>query len=592
MKKQSSLISIFSEFLSRYPKHFLLLFFLLIIEGAAVALSMFAIIPMADFLFDPLLIKVSKVTTYIIFIFNFFDISVNFWNFGILFVASNLVKGFLEISVKYAILRIKYSVTYGLFGDSIDTFFKAKWGFFSNASNGVLLNTLNKELSTIGDTLGHIAMLFAQIIQLFIFLAVPLWLNLEFTLTVLGCSILLGLPFLFLNRISYKLGKRNTETANIAMGILSELLQASRIILGFGKQKQSKDRYLTAFNEHVRVTLFSQTLSTAIPKFFQPLAMMSVVIAMGLAIKSSVPISELAAVMWSFIAALPILSALLQGNISINNFIPSYEQLVSLRNEAKEHAEIEGSIPFSTLKSDIVFKDVTFTYPGRDRTIFNLDLIIQKGKMTALLGESGSGKSTITDLVLGLQIPEHGAILIDGISLNDYKQNTFRSRIGYVPQDPLLFHCSIKDNLLWSWEEASNQDIWKALSLANADKFVNELPEGIDTLVGERGVRLSGGQRQRIALARALLRRPELLILDEATSALDSESEQLIQQSIEKVAKDTTILIVAHRLSTISKADQVYILGNGSVIESGSFQSLSKKNGSVLKNMLTTQFNI
>ena len=567
----------------------MLLFFLLVIEGAAAALSMLAIIPMADILIDPALIKASRITTYVISVFNWLTISISFWSFGILFVILNLLKGFLEVGVKYAILKIKYAVIHGLFGDSLEMFFKARWGFFSSASNGVLLNTLNKELSTIGDTLGHIAMLFAQVIQLFIFLAVPLWLNNTLTLTVLGCSIVLGLPFLLLNKVSYRLGKRNTETGNDAMGVLSELLQAARIILGFGKQRQSKERYLTAFNKHVTVTLLSQTLSTAIPKFFQPMAMMSVVIAMGLAIKNNTPISELTAVMWSFLAALPILAALLQGNISINNFLPSYEQLVSLRDKAVEHAEVEGSNNFTTLKSEITFKDLTFTYPGRDRTLYDLNLKIQKGKMTALIGESGSGKSTITDLVLGLQIPEQGEVLIDGISLNDYKQNTFRKRIGYVPQDPLLFHCSVRDNLIWSCDDATEHDIWNTLRLANAEKFVKELPEGLDTFVGDRGVRLSGGQRQRIALARALLRKPELLILDEATSALDSESEQLIQQSIEHVAKDTTILVVAHRLSTIAKADQVYILSNGSVIEEGSFQTLSKKHGSVLNGMLASQ---
>ena len=589
MRKRSTIVTIFIEFINRYPRHFFLLFFLLLIEGVAAILSMLAIIPMADILIDPSLINASRVTTSIIIVFNWLTVSVGFWSFGILFVILNLVKGVLEVGVKYSILKIKYAVIQGLYGDSLETFFKARWEFFSSAHNGVLLNTLNKELSTIGDTLGHIAMLFAQVIHLFIFLAVPLWLNSTLTLTVLGCSIVLGLPFLLLNKVSYRLGKRNTETGNDAMGVLSELLQAARIILGFGKQRQSKERYLTAFNKHVTVTLLSQTLSTAIPKFFQPMAMISVVIAMGLAIKNNTPISELTAVMWSFLAALPILAALLQGNISINNFLPSYEQLVSLRDKAEEHAEVEGSNNFTTLKSEITFKDVTFTYPGRYRTLHDLNLKIQKGKMTALIGESGSGKSTITDLVLGLQIPEKGEVLIDGISLNDFKQNTFRSRIGYVPQDALLFHCSVRDNLIWSYEGAAEKDIWNSLRLANAEKFVKDLPEGLDTLVGDRGVRLSGGQRQRIALARALLRKPELLILDEATSALDSESEQLIQQSIEHVAKDTTILVVAHRLSTIAKADQVYVLSNGYVIEEGSFQTLSKKHGSILNGMLASQ---
>jgi len=587
--KKINLKILFQEFTSRYPKQFFYLFLFLVIEGVTSSLSMLAIIPMADFLLDQSMIKASRITFFVINIFDKISIPISFWSFGILFVLLNLIKGILDVIVRYAILKIKYSIMHGLFNDSIDSFFKAKWGFFSSAENGVLLNTLNKELTVIGDTLGNLATLLAQIIQLFVFLSVPILLNPTLTITTLAISLLLGLPFLLLNKISYKLGKMNIETANHAMAVLSELLQASRLILGFGKQTASKQRYLDAFNKHVKITLFSQTLSTAVPKFFQPLAMMSVVIAIGFAIKANAPISEITAVMWSFLAALPILSALLQSNISINNFVPSYEQLLSLKNKAYHYREIEGETLFSRLKSKIEFKNVTFTYPERTKTLNNLNLVFYKGNMTALIGDSGSGKSTITDLVLGLQIPDYGEVLIDDISLNNYNQNSFRRKIGYVPQEPMLFHSSVRDNLLWSNENVSESELWDVLKLANAYEFVKELPDGLDTLVGDRGVRLSGGQRQRIALARALIRKPELLILDEATSALDSKSEQLIQASIDAVAKNTTIIVIAHRLSTIAKANMVYVLSKGDIIEEGSYDSLLNKKDGALIRMLKKQ---
>lgn len=589
MKQKSTILAIFKEFLTNYLRQFSLLFVLLIIEGVVAALSLLAIVPMADFLLDPSLGKASRITKIVINFFEAMGWAHTFWTFGILFVSLNLVKGFMEVVIRYAILKIKYAVIRGLFNDALSTFFRARWGFFSSADNGQLLNTMNKELNTIGDTLGQLATLLAQIIQVFIYLAVPLWLNAKMTLTAIGLCVLLGSPFLLLHRISYRLGKKNTETANEAMGILSELLQAARLILGFGRQVQARERYLKAFDEHAHVTLQSQTLSTAVPKFFQPLCMLAAVVAMGLALQKKVPVSELAAVMWSLLAAIPILAALLQSNVTVSNFLPSYEQLVSLRRKAADFEEVEGKLIFSSLQDCIEFKNVIFTYPGRSQTLTGINLTINKGQMTALVGHSGSGKSTVTDLLLGLQVPESGQVLIDGISLNDWKQNSFRERIGYVPQDPMLFHSSIRDNLLWSFEEADENALWQALRLANAETFIKELPEGIDTLVGDRGIRLSGGQRQRIALARALLRKPELLILDEATSALDSESERLIQQSIEEVAKDTTILVVAHRLSTIAKANQVYVLNNGYVVEEGSFQILSKTDGSILNGMLAVQ---
>jgi ATP-binding cassette subfamily B protein len=589
MSRNATIVAIFREFLTRYPKHFGLLFVLLVVEGAAAAVSLLTVVPLADFLLDPSLGKPSQVTRVLASAFGTLGWPLAFWTLGGMVVVSNLVKGTLDVAIRYAILRIKYAVIRGLFGDALRTFFKARWEFFSNSDHGRLLNTLNKEMNTIGDTLGYLAILLAQIIQLGIYLAVPLWLNARMTLTALGLATVFSLPFLLLHRLSYRLGVRNTETANVAMGILSEVLQAARLVLGFGRQGQACARYLSAFDQHVQATLRCQTLSIAVPKFFQPLAMLAAITATGFALRQQKPMAELAAVMWSLLASLPILVALLQGNLNISNFLPSYEQLISLRNRAADSEELQGARPFSRLERGIEFRDVCFTYPGRAPTLTHLNLTIRKGQMTALVGESGSGKSTVTDLVLGLQIPDRGQVLVDGIPFGDWNQNSFRERVGYVPQDPMLFHASVRANLLWACEQAEESGLWQALSQANAAHFVKELPQGIDTIVGDRGLRLSGGQRQRIALARALLRKPELLILDEATSAMDSESERLIQQAIEEVAHDTTILIIAHRLSTVAKADRVYVMRQGSIVEEGSFAFLSANPGSFLSAMLSAQ---
>ena len=589
MKKPSSIVAIFREFLILYPMHFGLLLFLLVLEGILAMMSVLAIVPMADFLLDQSLKAPSQITQVVLRVLSKISMSPSFWIFGFFFVGLNLLRGTMEVAIRYAIVSIKIVVVRGLLGDTLNTFFKARWEFFSGSEQSRLLNTLNKELSTIGDVLGHLATQFAQVIQLAIYLSVPFLLNTTMTLIALGLAVLIGAPFMLLHRISYRVGARNTEAGNNLIGILSEILGAARLILGFGRQKQARERYLVAFDRLIRLTRLSQTLPTAVTGFYRPLALMAAVVAMGFAAQRETRISEMAAVMWSLMAAMPILAGLLQLNISISNFLPSYEQLMLLRKKAAEVEEVEGQRIFKRLERGVELKDLDFTYPEREQTLAGLNIYICKGQMTALVGESGSGKSTVTDLVLGLQIPEKGEVLIDGVPLGDWKQNSFRERIGYVPQDPLLFHASIRDNLLWSFDKAEEDDLWDALRLANAADFVKELPQGIDTLVGDRGVRLSGGERQRIALARALLRKPELLILDEATSSLDSESELLIQQSIEQVAQDTTILIVAHRLSTIAKADQVYVMRQGRVIEEGPFTVLRTRPGSILNDMIAIQ---
>ena len=589
VQKSSSAIAICREFITRYPRQFGLLFLLLVVEGAAAAMSVLALVPLADYLVDPTLESPSRVTQALLRIFSELGVTARFWHFGLFFVVLNFLKGVMDVAIRYAILLIKFAVLGGLIGDALHTFFRARWEFFSGSDQGQLLNTMNKEVGHIGDTLGTMATLLAQVVQLCIFLAVPIWLNATLTLTAVGLAVLFGVPFMLLYRLGYRLGRVTIEQGNVYMGVIEEVFSGARLILGFGRQKQAQKRYLRAYDRLVHATLRSQILNVAVPSLFRPVGMLAMVIAMGIAFHRQSQISELAGVMWSLLAALPILASLFQANISISAFLPSYEQLMSLREKATAAKEIEGQRCFTQLQHGIELVDLDFAYPGRVQTLSHLNVYIRKGQMTALVGDSGSGKSTVTDLVLGLQIPERGQVLIDGVLLGDWNQNSFRDRVGYVPQDPLLFHGSIRDNLLWSFEKATEDDLWEALRLANAKCFVKELPLGIDTLVGDRGVRLSGGQRQRIALARALLRKPDLLILDEATSSLDSESERLIQQSIEQVALDTTILVVAHRLSTIAKADHVYVMRQGRVLEEGPLEVLSTKPEGILRAMISAQ---
>jgi ATP-binding cassette subfamily C protein len=224
----------------------------------------------------------------------------------------------------------------------------------------------------------------------------------------------------------------------------------------------------------------------------------------------------------------------------------------------------------------IKLETVTFRYEAEVAvpTLSELNMVLLARRTTALVGSSGAGKSTVADLIMGLVTPASGRVCVDGIPLDPSHVRNWRERIGYVPQDTFLFHDSVRANLLWAHPSASEPEIWDSLRLAAADEFVSRLSEGLDTIVGERGVRLSGGERQRLALARALLRKPSLLILDEATSALDSENERRIQQAIEALHGDMTILIITHRLSTIRGADVIHVLEDGRLVESGVWEDL------------------
>ncbi|MCX7920816.1 MAG: ABC transporter ATP-binding protein/permease [Clostridia bacterium] len=227
----------------------------------------------------------------------------------------------------------------------------------------------------------------------------------------------------------------------------------------------------------------------------------------------------------------------------------------------------------------INFQKVSFSYDAEKRILDGIEFSIQRGKIAALVGPSGSGKSSIVKLLMGFYPADTGSIAVNGKPIQDYTLEQLRNLIAYVPQDAYLFHGTVKDNIAMGKENASKEEIISAAKAANAHDFIMELPQGYDTVVGERGARLSGGQRQRIAIARAIIKNAPILILDEATSALDSESEQLVQQALNNLMKNRTVIIIAHRLSTIENADLIYVLEDGKIVEKGTHRELIEAEG-------------
>lgn len=250
-----------------------------------------------------------------------------------------------------------------------------------------------------------------------------------------------------------------------------------------------------------------------------------------------------------------------------------------LRDTDKEFVSSLG-VPFPGFNKEIAFKKVSFIYPQTETpVIHDISFSIPSGKTVAFVGTSGAGKSTLLDLLVRLYDPSEGVIEVDGVPLQNYEINEWRKKIGVVTQDIFIFNDSISANILFGDLQASKEEIVEAAIAAGAHSFIDKLPNGYDTVVGERGHRLSGGERQRIALARSLIRKPKLLILDEATSSLDTHSEKIIQETIDSLKDKVTIIIVAHRLSTIVHADQIFVVEKGSIFEQGTHLDLLEKNG-------------
>lgn len=272
------------------------------------------------------------------------------------------------------------------------------------------------------------------------------------------------------------------------------------------------------------------------------------------------------------------LRRLVNSSTSLTQSFASMDRVLELMNEEYDIVDKEQAKPLQPIKGKIQFDQVSFAYE-EEEVLKNLNLTIQSGQTVALVGMSGGGKSTIISLIPRFYDVTAGAIRIDGQDIRDIQVKSLREQIGMVLQDSILFSDSVKSNILIGKPEATDEEVIAAAKAANAHEFIETLSEGYDTRVGERGVKLSGGQKQRIAIARVFLKNPALLILDEATSALDLESEALIQESLDRLAHERTTLIVAHRLSTITHADCIYVIDHGRLYESGTHQELMKKDG-------------
>ena len=276
---------------------------------------------------------------------------------------------------------------------------------------------------------------------------------------------------------------------------------------------------------------------------------------------------------------LPLISSTSTQFMQIMNSLPDLEITHELL-EDKTYSRIKnGTREFLELQSGIEYREVSFTHKNKDdATVSDISLRVDKNKMTAIVGPSGAGKSTLIDLFLRLYDIDSGVILIDGVDIKEYDISSFLGKVGFVGQETFICNASVKDNIAFGTDHDIEQ-ITEAAQLANAQVFIQQLALGYDTVVGDRGVRLSGGERQRIAIARAMIRKPKILVLDEATSALDNISERVVQEAIDRVSESCTTLVVAHRLSTIRNADMIYVIDDGRIVESGTHDQLVSGRG-------------
>ena len=462
---------------------------------------------------------------------------------------------------------------------------KLPYSYFDNHETGVIMSTMTNDLFEISELAHH----GPENLFIATFTAIGAFTYLMFIDWLLGLILLAAIPILFFLtwffRRRFRSAMRRSKKAIASINArLESSISGVRVTKAFTNEEIEKERFEAANQEYIaaRREVFSHmgkyfAVSQFVTDFFNVLILVvggiflyqgiggfnygdysAFIVSVGLFIN---PINQLIMFMEQFESA----SA-------------GFSRFIALLDEDEETI-YNGSKECQTVSGDIRFEHVSFHYVESNEVLDDVSFHLEKGKTLALVGPSGGGKTTICHLIPRFYFLEQGHIYIDDIDIGEYTLNSLREKIGIVQQDVFLFGGSIKQNIAYGKPSASDEEILEAAKKANIIDFINSLPNGWDTEIGERGVRLSGGQKQRLSIARLFLKNPPILILDEATSALDNTTEMLIQRSLNELAKGRTCLIVAHRLSTIKNADEIAVISKGKIMEMGNHEELIKLNG-------------
>lgn len=456
------------------------------------------------------------------------------------------------------------------------------WLFFSRNRASTFTHALTAEIDRVGSGTGMLLRMLVDAAMLFVYLFVAWQLSVVVTAIVLACGIVLLLVFSRMVRTSRIKGAAISVDTRKLYGAVTEHLDGIKTAKSYGVQ----ERNTAIFSDLVSLVARHYVSSNRNWSNTAALSQIGAVLILSGALIVMVDVLRLAAasvllLLFLFVRIIPRISSVQQTYQIFINMLPSFANVTAIQKRCEAEAEREVVARDDVhLQRSIELRNVSFAYSDdASSAVEGITMTIPAGATTAIAGSSGAGKSTVADLLMGLLTPADGQVLIDGVSLSAERLYAWRNRIGYVAQDTFLFNDTVRTNLLWAHQEATDDDLAEALCFAAADEFVRKLPEGMETLLGDRGVRLSGGERQRLALARALLRKPSVLILDEATSNLDSVNERRIQEAIDDLHGDMTIIIITHRLSTIRNADIIYVLEDGRLVESGDWATLTTKGG-------------
>jgi subfamily B ATP-binding cassette protein MsbA len=496
-----------------------------------------------------------------------------------------LLRNLFRYLGSFLLINYRVGVTKDLRGAMYRKILSLPVSFFTESRKGDLMSRMSNDVGEVeGNILGSLVELINAPFMLISTLVTLFFLSTEMTLFSLLVLPVMGTMIALIGKSL----KKDSHQAQNEMGnifsIVDETLKSTKVIKIFSAEKIMDNRFMQSMQKWINSSISlgrKKELASPMSEFLGSVTFLIIAWYGGkqIIVEQSISPADFLVFLGIFFQILPPVKSLSQSISNVQKGEASLERVLEILDADVKIDEIANPVSISTLNSSIEFNNIGFFY-DKDHTILkNFSLSIPKGKTVALVGQSGSGKTTIANLLARFYDVSEGEILIDGTNIKNLKLQEYRKLLGMVTQESVLFNDSVYNNILMGKPDATKEEVIAAAKIANADAFITRLPEGYDSNIGDDGGKLSGGQKQRVSIARAVLKNPPIMILDEATSALDTESERFVQDALEKMMENRTSLVIAHRLSTIQKADWIVVMEKGDIVEQGTHHELIAKKG-------------
>ncbi|MGI9054883.1 MAG: ABC transporter ATP-binding protein [Pyrinomonadaceae bacterium] len=584
--------------LLKYLQPHLPIFFLALVAMVFVAIFETAIGALLVPIFDQFLAKSAQQTATLFNLQNYIpkDDWFQAWiMISVLLLTFSVLKGIAEYFSSYLMAKIGQSAVLQLRGELYDHLLNQSASFFEKHRTNFLVSRLVTSCAAIEFAVaGNLRDVLRESVLLICFLGAAFYFNWRLMLGALIIAPIIGILTTKFSKALRKLSEESFEGNKLLSDTAQETLSNQTIVKAYSAEKRERSRFQKVAEIIARANLRSGRIAATSPPTIEMIGVIAIIIlfyfgSREINLGRMEPSQFFTFLFFLFRSYDPMRRISRQHN-EITKAFAAARDVWDVLDENEVLPEKPDAVELKPLRDKIELKNVWFHYQKKRKNILkSVDLEIPKGSMIALVGESGGGKSTLIKLLQRLYDPTEGAIFWDDINLTDAKNSSLKKQIALVTQETVLFNDTVRYNISYGKPDATDEELNEAARIAFADEFIKDLPEGYDTIVGERGSFLSGGQRQRIAIARAVLVNAPLLILDEATSALDAESERLVQKALENLMQNRTSVVIAHRLSTVRKADKIVVMEKGEIIETGTHQELLNNKG-VYKRLYELQF--